>query len=89
MAASFRLAVGALLLLLFITFSGCVFFSGSQTGIALPNLRVKGMPADITALSLRITGPGMSPVESYYSSVPSSIEIEVPAGDNRQFELLA
>lgn len=84
-----RLAVGVLLLLLVITFSGCIFFAGSDTGIAVPNLTVKGAPSDITALSLRITGPGMSPVESYYSSVPSSIEIEVPAGNDRQFELIA
>ncbi|HEB11216.1 MAG TPA: hypothetical protein ENI06_08400 [Spirochaetales bacterium] len=84
-----RLAVGVLLLLLVITFTGCIFFAGSDTGIAVPNLTVKGAPSDITALSLRVTGPGMSPVESYYSSVPSSIEIEVPAGVDRQFELIA
>ncbi len=83
-----RLAVGVLLLLV-ITFSGCIFFASSDTGIAIPNLTVKGAPSDITALSLRVTGPGMSPVESYYSSVPSSITIEVPAGKDRQFELLA
>jgi len=85
-----RLYAGVLLVLLIvITFSGCIFFAGSDTGIAVPNLMVKGMPPDITALSLRITGPGMAPVESYYSSVPSSIEIEVPAGVDREFELLA
>jgi len=84
-----RLAVGVLLLLLVISFTGCIFFAGSDTGIAVPNLTIKGAPSDITALSLRITGPGMAPVESYYSSVPSSIEIEVPAGVDRQFELLA
>jgi len=84
-----RLAVGFLLLLLVITFSGCIFFAGSDTGIAVPNITVKGAPSDITTLSLRITGPGMSPVESYYSSVPSSITIEVPAGKDREFELIA
>ena len=83
-----RLAVGVLLLLV-ITFSGCIFFAASDTGIAVPNLTVKGAPSDITALSLRVTGPGMAPVESYYSSVPSSITIEVPAGNDRLFELIA
>jgi len=84
-----KLAVGVFLLLLVITFTGCIFFAATDTGIAVPNLTIKGAPSDITALSLRITGPGMSPVESYYSTVPSSIEIEVPAGVDRQFELLA
>ncbi len=84
-----RLAVGVLLLLLVITFTGCIFFAASDTGIAVPNLTVKGAPSNITALSLRITGPGMAPVESYYSSVPSSITVEVPAGVDRQFELIA
>ncbi len=83
------LYAGVLLVLVVITFTGCIFFAGSDTGIAVPNLTVKGAPSDITALSLRITGPGMAPVESYYSSVPSSITIEVPAGKDRQFELIA
>ncbi len=86
---SFRLAVGVLLLPLVVTFTGCIFFAAGDTGIAIPNLTVKGAPSDITALSLRITGPGMTPLESYYSSVPSIIEIEVPAGLDRQFELIA
>lgn len=46
------------------------------------------MPSDIARLTLIVSGPGMNTIEIDYEPLPTSITIEVPAGDNRQFELL-
>ncbi len=84
-----KIFIGVVLPLLVLSTLGCKFFTGGAGGTAAPHLTVKGAPSNITSLSLIITGPGMSPIESYYSSVPSSITVEVPAGNDRQFELIA
>ncbi len=75
--------------LLVFTFSGCVFSTADTSGYAVPNISVKGMPSDIGEIALIVSGPGMGTLEIYYPSPPTSIAIEVPSGDNRQFELLA
>ena len=75
--------------LLVLTFSGCVFSTTDASGYAVPNITVKGMPSDIGEIALIVSGPGMGTIEIYYPSPPASIVIEVPSGDNIQFELLA
>jgi hypothetical protein len=78
-----------LLLLFLASFNGCFFLPGSAGKLVVPNLTVKGAPSDVSAVSLVVTGPGMNPVKSYFSPVPGSITVEVPAGKDRLFELVA
>ncbi len=46
-------------------------------------------PANITSLTLKISAPDMAAMTTQYASSTTSIEVEVPAGNKRVFELTA
>jgi hypothetical protein len=47
-------------------------------------------PTNLTSLTLNITGDGMDTItQSYTAPPPSTITVEVPAGESRMFEILA
>ena len=78
-----------IMILLVLTFSGCQYSPGGTTATVVPNLSVTGIPSNVTAITLTVSGPGMNPIVVNYSPPPSSISVEVPAGADRQFELIA
>jgi hypothetical protein len=55
------------------------------------NAQSKGTtaPTSITSLVLNITGDGMDGIHQLYSTIPTTITVEVPAGKSRFFEILA
>ena len=78
----------AVIVLAAVLFSGC-FISGTTGELVSPTIRAIGLPdADIIdSVTLRVTGPDMEPVEVSYSQLPSVINIAIPEGQNRTFEL--
>ncbi|MBW8003603.1 MAG: hypothetical protein FVQ80_16590 [Planctomycetes bacterium] len=78
-----------IMILLVLTFSGCQYSPGEASATVVPNLAVTGIPSNVTAITLTVSGPGMNTIVVNYSSPPSSINVEVPAGADRQFELIA
>lgn len=44
-------------------------------------------PSKIKSLALTIAGPGMTTINYYYHTLPTSISVEVPAGKDRHFTL--
>lgn len=53
-------------------------------------MRAIGLPSAsvITSVELTVSGPGMNTISIVYDSLPSSIEIAIPSGRDRTFELV-
>ncbi len=68
--------------------SGC-FFPGAAGSLITPAIRVVDLPdaSIVGSVTLTVTGSGMDPIEVSYSQLPSTINIAVPEGTDRQFEL--
>ncbi len=83
-----KTVLGTAAIIVLSVLSGCLFFTSSGEMIT-PELRVLGLPQSsaVSSINLRITGEGMTPVEVEYSSLPSVINIAVPEGNDRSFEL--
>jgi hypothetical protein len=54
----------------------------------VPEIHVKALPANITSVVFTVTGPGMDPLSASYDSLPDSITLAVPPGEDRYFELI-
>lgn len=76
------------LVLIAVLFSGC-FLSGTPGELVSPTIRAIGLPdaSAVGSVTLTVTGPGMDPVEVSYSQLPSVINIAIPEGNDRTFEL--
>jgi len=79
---------GAVLLTAIIILSGC-FFSAPTGALVTPEIRAIGLPdpSIVGSITLKVTGPGMDPVEVSYQSLPSVINMAIPEGNDRTFEL--
>ncbi len=73
---------------LVLIFSGC-FLSAPTGELVSPTIRAIGLPdiSSVGTVTLKVTGPDMDPVEVSYSQLPSVINIAVPEGNDRKFEL--
>ena len=80
-------AAGAILFLVLLV-TGC-FLSAPTGALVTPTIRAIGLPdaSIVNSVTLTVRGPGMDPVEVSYSSLPSTINIAVPEGNDRVFEL--
>ncbi|MFW6387702.1 MAG: hypothetical protein ACOC0B_00365, partial [bacterium] len=85
--APLRLA-GALVFLVLL--AGCSDLGVGSTEPAYPRFSLTGSPDREVSYDLRITGPDMSPItRSNIGPTSGSVTVEIPAGRNRSFELLA
>ncbi len=77
-----------IILLVILSFTGC-FLNSTSGNMVTPVIRAVGMPeADIIdSITLKITGPDMDDIEVRYSELPDLINIAVPKGNSRSFEL--
>jgi len=77
-----------LIITILIIVSGC-FFGTTVENTVTPIIRAIGLPAAsaVGSVTLKVTGPGMDPVEVSYSQLPSVINISIPEGNDRTFEL--
>ena len=50
---------------------------------------VAQVPADVTSINIRVTGPGINTIEKNYPMESSVIEMNVPAGNNIRIEIRA
>ncbi len=73
---------------LILIFSGC-FLSAPTGELVSPTIRAIGLPdaSIVGSVTLKVTGPDMAPVEVSYTQLPSVINIAVPEGNDRKFEL--
>ncbi len=73
---------------LVLIFSGC-FLSAPTGELVSPTIRAIGLPdiSSVGTVTLKVTGPDMDPVEVSYTQLPSVINIAVPEGNDRKFEL--
>lgn len=76
-----------LVLSLMFILSTC-FFAGNTSVSISPEIRAIGLPTDITSVELIVSGPGMNTIGVVYDGLPSSIDINVPSGSDRTFELI-
>ncbi len=69
-------------------FSGC-FMGEFNSTMVTPEIRAIGLPDStiVDSITLKVTGPDMDPVEVSYSSIPSVINLAIPEGNDRSFEL--
>lgn len=67
--------------------STCVFV-GDSTVTVSPVIKAIGIPTNITFVELTVSGPGMNTIVIVYDSLPSSIELSIPSGSDRMFELV-
>ena len=77
----------AIFSLIFI-YSTCSFPGNSNVTVS-PVIRAIGLPSasNITSVELTVSGPGMNTISIVYDSLPSSIELSIPSGSDRTFEL--
>ena len=64
------------------------FFTGNTSVSVSPVIRAIGLPTGITSVELTVSGPGMNTIGVVYDGLPSSIELTVPSGSDRTFELV-
>ncbi|MDA3937727.1 MAG: hypothetical protein PF693_00245, partial [Spirochaetia bacterium] len=71
-----------------VIFSSC-FMGELSSNMITPEIRAIGLPdaSIVDSVTLKVTGAGMDPVEVSYSSVPSVINLSIPEGNDRTFEL--
>ena len=80
-----------LFLLVLIIVFGILTACGNPSMIpvtVVPEIHVKALPAYITSVEFTVTGPGMEPLSASYDSLPDSINLAIPPGEDRYFELL-
>lgn len=77
-----------IILLIILSFTGC-FLNSTSGNMVTPVIRAVGMPETdiIDSITLKITGPDMDDIEVRYSELPDLINIAVPEGSSRRFEL--
>ena len=68
---------------------GTCSFTGDSAVTVSPVMKAVGLPSAsvITSVELTISGPGMNTIVVAYDSLPSSIELAIPSGSARTFEL--
>jgi len=73
---------------LLMVFSSC-FFGTTVKKTVTPTIRTVGLPeaSIIDSVTLKVTGSDMDPVEVSYQVVPSVINLAIPEGNDRTFEL--
>ena len=76
-----------LVLSLLFTLSTC-YFTGDSTVSISQVIKAIGLPTDITSVELTVSGPGMNTIVVVYDSLPSTIELSIPSGSDRTFELV-
>ena len=76
------------IIILSFAISGCMFGTKSNTGMAFPMVSIRGTFENVAEITLIVSGSDMDTIEETYPAPPGSIEIEVPSGANRDFELL-
>jgi len=64
------------------------FFTGNTSVSVSPVIKAIGLPTDITSVELTVSGPGMNTIAVVYDGLPSSIDLTVPSGSDRTFELV-
>jgi len=69
-------------------FSSC-FMGELNSTMVTPEIRAIGLPdaSIVDSVTLKVTGSDMDPVEVTYSIVPSVINLAIPEGNDRTFEL--
>ena len=77
-----------LIITILIIVSGC-FFGTTVENTVTPTIRTIGLPdaSAVGSVTLKVTGPDMDPIEVNYSTLPSVINIAIPEGNDRTFEL--
>jgi hypothetical protein len=68
--------------------SGCYYIPTGYNGTARANITARDIPANIAAIALIVTGPGMLPIQQTYPPSVESIDLDVLAGPDRTFTLL-
>jgi hypothetical protein len=89
MRSAVKLAAAVALGGAILALASCFYMPGissgkARAGIVLPRYLI----ANPVSLALIVGGPGMEPMFSSYTTIPSSISIEVPAGLARTFTVL-
>jgi hypothetical protein len=67
---------------------GCYYIPTGYNGTARANITARDIPANIAAIALIVTGPGMLPIQQTYPPSVESIDLDVLAGPDRTFTLL-
>lgn len=82
------LYIPVILLLVFIL-STCAFTGNSSVSVS-PVIRGITLPSSsyIGSVELTVSGPGMNTIVIVYDSLPSSIDLAIPSGSDRTFELV-
>ncbi|MFO8063667.1 MAG: hypothetical protein R6V29_03440, partial [Spirochaetia bacterium] len=69
---------------------GCTFDTSQASGESMVvNVGISTAAATMTSLELSVSGPDMSTITETYSGNATTLEIVIPAGDERTFELRA
>ena len=82
-----KILISITIVLLVFTLSTC-FFTGNTSVSVSPVIKAIGMPTGITSVELTVSGPGMNTIDVVYDSLPSTIDLTVPTGSHRTFELV-
>lgn len=79
----------ALTIITLIFIFGTCSFTGDSTVTISPVIRGVTLPSasNISSVELTVSGPGMNTIVVAYDSLPSSIDLSIPSGSNRKFEL--
>lgn len=83
-----KFLTAAAAVLIIVILYGCSF-STAGTKMVTPEIRALGLPdpSIVESVTLRVSGPDMDPLEVNYSIVPSVINLAIPEGNERTFEL--
>ncbi|MCD6396832.1 MAG: hypothetical protein J7L71_04790, partial [Spirochaetaceae bacterium] len=84
--SKFLLATAVILIIA--SLYGCSLTTTS-TKMVTPEIRAIGLPdlSVVDSVTLKVSGPDMEPVEVSYQVVPSVINLAIPEGNDRTFEL--
>jgi len=85
--SKFLLATAVILIIA--SLYGCSLTTTS-TKMVTPEIRAIGLPnlSVVDSVTLKVSGPDMEPVEVSYQVVPSVINLTIPEGNDRAFELI-
>jgi len=83
-----KILIPLIIILLVFILSTC-FFTGNTSVSVSPVIKAIGLPSasSITSVELIVSGPGMNTIGVTYDSLPSTIDLTVPSGSDRKFEL--
>lgn len=84
-----KILFAPVIILLILIYSTCSFTGNSNVTVS-PEIRAIGLPSasNIISVELTVSGPGMNTIWVVYDSLPSSIELSIPSGSDRTFELV-